>query len=345
VQTVFAGRLSVSGPSARGGYAPGSDGMHPSGGKAAVWAIAGVVAVVLMAPNPAAARVRTLHLRYGPIAMQPAELKAHNTRVPPPRVNGFITRMHAYVVDDRGRRLPTNELMLHHAVFRKYIAPFWDADCSARRDSEPFYATGEENETLRLPPGYGLRVKRSDHWLVRWMLMNHTDKRYKAYIRYDVRVDTSRAIVPVQAVWMRVVSCRNEYFDVPGDGGPGSVFQQSRQIPVTRTGRVVVATGHLHGGAISLALSEPRCGNRILVSTQPVYRSGAPRPTDGPVHVTSFTSPVGIPLFRGQSVVLTASYDNSAPHDEVMGTMHLYVAAGRPAAYDCGPLPPNVALP
>jgi hypothetical protein len=319
--------------------------MRLSASTAAIWAIAGAILLALALAAPAGARVRTLHLRYGPISMQPAELKAHNTPVPPPRVNGFITRMHAYVVDERGRPLPSNELMLHHAVFRKYITPFWDADCHARRDSAPFYATGEENETLRLPRGYGLRVKRQDRWLVRWMLMNHTDRRYKAYIQYDVRVDTSRAIVPVQALWMRVVSCRNEYFDVPGDGGPGSVFNMSRQIPVTKTGRVVVATGHLHGGAISLSLAEPRCGNRVLVTTKPVYRTGVPTPTDGPVHVTSFTSAVGIPLFRGQSVVLTATYDNSMPHEEVMGTMHLYVAAGRPAAYDCGPVPPSVQLP
>jgi hypothetical protein len=40
------------------------------------------------------------------------------------------------------------------------------------------------------------------------MLMNHTSRRWKVFIRYDVRVD---------------------------------------------------ATGHLHGGALGLSLSEPRC--------------------------------------------------------------------------------------
>src|SRR6478752_4603567 len=131
-----------------------------------------VLAMALFAPGPASARTRTLHLRYGPIKLQAAELQAHNTRVPPPRLNGFITRIHAFVVDGRGRRLASNRVMLHHAVFRRTIKPFWDRDCLARRDTEPFYATGEEDETLRLPAGFGLPVKRRDGWLVRWMLMN-----------------------------------------------------------------------------------------------------------------------------------------------------------------------------
>jgi hypothetical protein len=57
------------------------------------------------------------------------------------------------------------------------------------------------------------------------------------------------------------------------------------------------------------------------------------------VHVTSFSSPVGIPIFRGQSLGVTAAYDNSVRHDDVMGTLHLYVAREKPKAFDCGPLP------
>jgi hypothetical protein len=304
-----------------------------------------VLGLVLLAPGPASARIRTLHLRYGPITLQPAELKAHNTRVPPPRVNGFITRIHAFVIDARGRPLASNRVMLHHAVFRRTIKPYLDRDCFAWRDTEPFYATGEENETLRLPTGFGLPIKRTDGWLVRWMLMNHTNSRHTVFIKYNVRVDTSPSIVPVRALWMRVVSCRNEYFDVPGNGGPGSVFTLSRQIPASVTGRIVVATGHLHGGAVGLTLSEAQCENRPLVTARPVYRSGPQEPHDGPVHVTSFSSPVGIPIVLGQMLGLTATYDNTLPHEHVMGTLHLYVASGAPAGNPCSALPPNSGLP
>lgn len=307
---------------------------------------AGLIAVMALLALPAAAegRTRTLHLRYGPVALEPAGLVAHNTRVRTPQVNGFVTRIHAYVVDARGRRLDSSQVMLHHAVFRRRITPKYDRECNTRRDTEPFYATGEEDETLRLPAGYGLRVGPHDRWLVRWMLMNHTERAHKVFIRYDVKVDTSRTIVPVRPVWARVVACREEYFDVPGGGGPGSVFTKSRDIVVNRTGRIVMATGHLHGGAVGLTLSEPRCGGRAIFTARPVYRSGSTQNGEvhaGPVHVTSFASTVGVPVFRGQTLALAATYDNSVLREDVMGTMHLYVAAGRPVAFDCAPLPPG----
>jgi hypothetical protein len=227
--------------------------------------------------------------------------------------------------------------MLHHAVFRQMIEPRYDRDCHTMRTSDPFYATGEEDESLSFPAGYGLHVWPEQRWLMRWMLMNHTDRAYKAFVRYDVHVERSRKIVPVVPLWMRVVSCREEYFDVPGGGGPGSVFTKSRSIVVGRTGRIVTATGHLHGGAIGLTLAEPRCGDRTLFTAQPVYRSDSPVPVDGPVHVTAFSSPVGIPVFRGQELDLAATYDNSVRRDGVMGTMHVYVALERPPSFACGP--------
>jgi hypothetical protein len=315
--------------------------MRASERRAAAAATLSALALLLLAPAPASAKVRTVHMRFGPITLQAAELKFHNTRVRAPRVNGFITRMHAFVVDGRGRPVASNRVMLHHAVFRRYIKPYYDSECHVRRDSEPFYATGEENETLKLPPGYGLRVKRSDHWLLKWMLMNHTDSRHRVFIRYNVRVNTSPVIAPVRPAWMRVLSCRIGSFNVPGNGGPGSVFTQTRNVPVSGSGRIVVATGHLHGGAIGLTLSEPSCEGRTLVNARPVYRTALPAPYDGPVHVTSFTSPVGIPVFQGEVLGLTATYDNSIPHDHVMGTLHVYVAPNRPSTRSCGPVPPN----
>ena len=119
------------------------------------------------------------------------------------------------------------------------------------------------------------------------------------------------------------------------------MFTKSRDLTVSRTGRIVVATGHLHGGAVGLTLSEPRCGGRAIVTARPVYRSSTVRPHDGPVHVTSFSSPIGVPIFRGQVLMIAATYDNTMLREDAMGTMHVYVAADRPNAFDCGPLPPN----
>src|SRR4051794_3487949 len=73
------------------------------------------VAALVFVPAGAEAAARTLHLRYGPIALHPAELQTRAVRVRTPRVAGFVTRMHAVVTDARGRRLPTERVMLHHA--------------------------------------------------------------------------------------------------------------------------------------------------------------------------------------------------------------------------------------
>src|SRR5205823_7182706 len=68
----------------------------------------------------------SLHLRYGPVPLQPAELKSAVRRVKAPQLPGFVTQIHAYVVDGRGRRLASDRVMLHHAVFRRLIPPRYD---------------------------------------------------------------------------------------------------------------------------------------------------------------------------------------------------------------------------
>jgi hypothetical protein len=303
--------------------------------------VAALAAVALAFPAAGSASERNLQLRYGPVRLAPAEAKSGYRAVRPPRIAGLITRMHAFVVDRRGRRLPSTQVMLHHAVFRRLlIKPRYDADCGRIRDSEPFYATGEEDEALRLPTGYGIPTRPQSHWRVRWMLMNHTDRPQRAFVRYTVRVDTSSLAAPVVPLWLRVLKCSENFFAVPGGGGAGSVFTKSRTIAARLGGRIVAATGHLHAGAASLSLSQPACGGRSLVTTRPLYARGALTPTDGPVHVSSFTSIQGIPVAAGEPLALTAAYDNSVRRDDVMATMHVYLRPSRGTQQTCPPLPP-----
>src|SRR4051794_13064281 len=76
-----------------------------------------VLLLALLPSGTAAARVKTLHMRYGPIVLQPAELRARPTRVKTPQLRGFVTRMHAYIVGPGGQRYSPDQVMLHHAVF------------------------------------------------------------------------------------------------------------------------------------------------------------------------------------------------------------------------------------
>jgi Stress up-regulated Nod 19 len=303
-------------------------------------AVAATALIVLacLVPPAALAREQTFKLRYGPVALAPGELEARVRSVKPPPLAGLITSIHAYVTDRRGHRLASTQVMLHHAVFGRVISPRYDSDCREMRDSEPFYATGEEDEALRLPRGYGIRTHPGSEWRVRWMLMNHTDRAQQAFINYDVRVDSSSLVVPVVPLWLRVVACREEYFDVPGGGGAGSVLTKSRTLPARIGGRIVAATGHLHAGAVSLSLSQPACGGRQLIASRPLYTTGALTPTDGPVHVTSFASPVGISVAAGEPLTLSVAYDNSIRRNDVMGTLHVYLRPSRGTQQTCKPV-------
>jgi plastocyanin len=59
----------------------------------------------------------------------------------------------------------------------------------------------------------------------------------------------------------------------------------------------------------------------------------------GPTHMSRFESPTGIPVAAGDTLRLTAVYDNSIPHMRVMGIMLLFFAPGA-VADGCAPVPP-----
>ncbi len=48
----------------------------------------------------------------------------------------------------------------------------------------------------------------------------------------------------------------------------------------------------------------------------------------GPLHMTGFADPAGRPVQAGDTVRLTARYDNSRPHVRVMGIVMLYFVPG-----------------
>ena len=78
--------------------------------------------------------------------------------------------MDARLVDMRGRPVTIRDVMLHHVVFYKRVAPASQSVC-AGKTQEAFYGTGEEKEQLRLPEGYGYPVAKAERWKMNAMLM------------------------------------------------------------------------------------------------------------------------------------------------------------------------------
>src|SRR3954471_2964202 len=83
-------------------------------------ALALVLATALAASAaPAAAEVRHLEYRVGPIEVAPYQVRqqAFQLDIPKPDVDGAITAMDTDLVDADGSPVPIQRLMLHHIVF------------------------------------------------------------------------------------------------------------------------------------------------------------------------------------------------------------------------------------
>jgi hypothetical protein len=297
---------------------------------------------------PAQATLERVVVRQGPLTVNPYEVRytSRSTRsIEAPRRDGYLVRMHARVVDAAGRPMPVQRVMLHHIVYK--VRGRRDPVCGGRQS---FYGTGEENETLRLPPGYGYRIRRRDRWITGWMLMNHRAVTDRAYIEYTAWIETSRRLRAVTPYWVRATGCRgarDPIFNVPGAGPHRSLFRQSALWRVPRSGVLVAGGSHLHGGAHRLELRQPDCRNRRLMVSRALY--GLPdhpyyqvRPVlhePGPMATSWITSGSGIPVRRGERLRVTAVYDDEWPHMRVMGIWHVYLARGRASARRCAPVP------
>jgi plastocyanin len=304
-----------------------------------------VLAAALLA-IPAAAKPYEKTLKEGPFELSPYSVRLGGGKdIKTPRIKGFITHMEADVVDVRtGKVVPIQRIMLHHIVFS-------NRGSGPQPKSQAFYGDGEERARMDLPKGYGYPIARDDRWTFVWMLMNHRDRPDKVYIRYRMTLDRNPRLHPVVPVaWDTSHGRQGLVFDVPGGGAPGSIDQRSATHPSPVSGRIVAGLGHVHGGAKSLTLSEPTCGNRRIYASRPTW--GLPshpfyhvRPVlhePGPIHMSLLQSEKGIPVTAGQPLTLTSRYDNQFPHVRAMGLMLAYVAPDRRVTAPCGPIPTDV---
>jgi plastocyanin len=304
--------------------------------------------IALLAAAPAQAADRTIVYKVGPIKIGAFETVRPKVIVPSPKVDGYMTYMHARIVDEAGVPVTIQKVMLHHVVFlnRGRFAGDRKAKCGARF-GEPFYGTGEENQALELPAGYGYRVRPGDRWKMQTMFMSHSPQGRKVFLEYTMRVTTRRQ-APVTPYWVRVTNCRNEpSYSVPGGQPPGAVHLQSRPFRVPADGYIVAGGAHLHGGAHDITLRQPACSGRRLMGSDPAYGLAGDiaynvQPVlhePGPVNTAWFLSRQGVPVRKGEILRATAAYDAQWAHPGVMGVWHIYVAERKVRGPRCAPLP------
>ena len=279
---------------------------------------------------------REVVMRAGPYTLGAFETLKPKDIVKTPTVDGYITQMFARLVDASGQPVEIQKVMLHHVVFinRGRFAGDRKAKCGARF-GEPFYGTGEENQSLDLPEGYGYRTRPKDKWKMQTMLMSHSNQAQKVYVEYRMRITRERQ-EPVTPYWVRVTNCRNDpSWSVPGGGPPGAVSLRSKLWRVPENGRIVAGGAHLHGGAHDMTIRQPACRGRRLMGSDPTY--GPPEHISynvkpvlhepGPVNTAWFMSGEGVNIRKGEQLRITAAYDAEKPHGGVMGVWHIYVAA------------------
>src|SRR5918999_6437229 len=306
------------------------------------------VMVALLVASPADAKTTTHTWRVGPVDMRGYATEQALQDARAPRMSGYLTAMHARIVDAAGRPVPQERVMLHHVFFVNHGRFRGDrraGDCRSR-NAETFYGTGEEDQAIELPPGYGYRVRKADRWRVGWMFMNHRHARERVYLQYTVTV-TDEPRTPVTPYWISVSCKAGKIYSIPGDGG---VHELSRTWTVPRSGRIVAGAAHAHGGVLNVDVADERCGGRQVLSSDarygvaedPIYNLSPVLHEPAPRSMSVATSVAGWAVSRGDRLKVTSRYGNDSPHSAVMGIMHLYIAHGAGRPEPCPPLPADV---
>jgi plastocyanin len=306
-----------------------------------------LASLALAATAQAGEKIYTL--RAGPYTLGAFEVERPRQFVRTPKRAGYVTRMYARLVYRSGKPVPLRKVMLHHVVFMNAGRFRGDRRTSCKgRSGQPFYGTGEEKQRLILPPGYGYHVLKKDRWFMQTMLMSHKLAPERVYVEYRFTFVTDRRLTPVTPYWVRANGCTPEpSYDVQGGGAPGSTHLKTYNWRVPMSGRIVAASSHLHGGSKGVWLTQPRCGDREILRSRPlygytkdpVYHVFPILHEPGPISTSYYYSRYGIRITRGEILRITGAYDAQWPQPRVMAIFHVYVARDR-APFTCPPNPP-----
>jgi hypothetical protein len=198
---------------------------------------------------------------------------------------------------------------------------------SAREDrlcpgrAERFIGSGMERSPIKLWGPYTYLVGANDRWGSIYHLMNESNTTRTVYIQYTLGYQPGANATnsrPVDALFQDVTGCGDSTYDVPGNGGPGSVDTKSRTWTAPRDGIAVFAGGHLHEGAIDITLRDTTANKTFCTGTATYH--------ENPRHLAAInTCSLHEKVIAGHNFTVTSRYDNSQPWDDVMGIYLTYV--------------------
>ena len=255
------------------------------------------------------------------------ESNATQANVPRPPGTVGIKSIDFDIVDAAGNAIPRMDVHLHHVLLMNgaRTSPI----CSG--EEQRFAGAGAERTPMGLWGSYAYVTKSTDRWDSLWHIMNMMDMPMSVYIQYKVgyvpATDPSAAR-PVTPFFLDVTGCgTNAEYNVPGTGGPGSVFTKTRTFTAPWNGILVGIGGHLHGGGIDIGIKEDALA---ITGCTAVAHYDEMEPMDFPSSITSCRPHDYV--VAGDKYTMTARYDNSKPYAGVMGIMLGYVWPGSPPA-------------
>lgn len=261
----------------------------------------------------------------GPFNLAPAgqpgfESNTSQANVPRP-TGAFGLKSIAFdIVDAAGNSVPHSQVHLHHVLLMNPARQ--DAFCNR---SERFAGSGSERTPVDFPDPYAYMVGANQNWNALWHIMNESTTAQQVWIQYKVgyqpgaTAQNTRGVTPF---FLDVTGCGNSEYDVPGNGGPGSVHTATRSWTVPWSGYHVTSGGHLHGGGIDLTLRNDATAAQCTMTAQ--YEHGHPEGAPGSIT----RCPTHKRVEQGQAFTVTSRYDNAAPHQDVMGIVLAYAWQG-----------------
>jgi len=238
------------------------------------------------------------------------------------------------VVDaDTGKPLPLGGAFFHHiTVFRQH------------KNGGREFLTGcsDDRRTLgpELEPGYLQLVDSSPtdpNIEGFYHVVNLMPRPVNITVRYTVRYYADGDI-PEDTIFVKAFFISTAY-NVPGNGGPGSLHTNHMDTQAPASGIVIGAVGHLHQGSFNVSLVEKGTGKRLITSTsiyadkeeedECFYRewcaqSGEPWTTRR-VKDISLVTGLHIPIQKGTPWKMVSVYDNGAEYRTVMAWMVIFV--------------------
>lgn len=296
-------------------------------------ALLSAACVPLTNPPSGGGSTMTGTYRIGPFNLaamgQPGwESNASRAGVPRPSGSFGIQSMDFDIVDANGNPVSAHDVHLHHVLLIDSSKP--DYLCPGR--GQRFAGSGMERTPLRLHDPYAYLVGSSERWDALWHIMNMSDTARSVYIQYKVgyqpgaNASNSRGVVPF---FMDVTGCGNSEYDVPGNGGPGSVHTKAKTWLAPFDGIAVYAGGHLHDGGVDITLSDPNA--QLSCKMTPVYMDMGmdPMAADDLGMIDHIPPcPMHNMVFQGKPYTVTSRYRNDVPIPGAMGIVLTYVWPG-----------------